>query len=166
MIAIRFLSVGIALVLLVASAFAELPPPSAGSDHACAAALVDDAKSADGESAESLIERLRKLPPGWYYDMHGNAHDQVRALLRRRFAVTEAVCKEIDRATPKGPHRYVRMLYYCLGYVKDPASIPWLENKIRRGEPSLIYEQWLSDWDFFPGAAPHSRIKWLKTPDR
>ena len=128
--------------------------------------IVDETKSAEEKNTESLIVRLRNLPPDRYYDWHGNEHDQIRSLLKCRFTVTEAVCKEIDRAARRAPHQYIEMLYYCLGYVKDAESIPWLEEKLRRDDSSVIHEKWLRRWGTYPRGAAHSQLKWLEQPDR
>ena len=115
---------------------------------------------------EALIAALRKLPTDQYFDMHGNEDRQIRDLLKRRFATTDAVCKEIDRATGAESPKYVGMLYYCLGYVKDPASIPWLEAKLQTGDSSFLYQDWLRCWRTYPRGADHCRLKWLTQPER
>jgi len=115
---------------------------------------------------QALVARLRSLPPNQYFDEHWNADKRIRAVLKRRYSGTEAVCKEIDRATGNGSREYLGMLYYCLGYVKDPASIPWLERRLREGDSSLICEWWVRPWWAYPSGAHRLQLKWLNEPDR
>lgn len=85
---------------------------------------------------DQLIAKLRAIPlkddvagiPGdEFFDMHGNAIEELQGLMKYRFEATLPICRELDR--PKLARRYAEALYDVLAFVKDPAGIPWLERR-------------------------------------
>lgn len=131
----------------------------------CRPGAVEPADStAESRDPEALVAALRGVPVDMYFDyMHGNPHEQIEAVVKCRFRGTKAVCDEIDRAVGR---EYIGMLYYCLGYVKDPASIPWLEKKLQEGNSSLICEQWLRRWWTPARGAWSLNLIWFDQPER
>ncbi len=97
--------------------------------------------------ALSLIKELEQQNPKYLTDMHGNADKGLQRLMALRFQATTDVQAAIDRMQKK-PERakLVAALYRVLGFVKDPASVPWLEVKLRGSERQTIHEAYMPHW--------------------
>jgi hypothetical protein len=133
----------------------------------CALLTVPTVLSATAATTEQLLKELKSLPQtdmrplGCYYDMHGNANEELQTLMIRRFEATEAVCRAIDSVSVKSHPGYAVSLYDVLTTVKDPASIWWLERSLKGPKKQETCDHWLSGWSvYLRGAAP-SQTKWL-----
>ena len=110
--------------------------------------IVAFASAASSPSAE-LFTRLRTLSQtsgslqSDYYDMHGNANEDLRALTVGRFSFTAAICAELDAANPRIHPAYVAALYGVLAKVCDPNLILWLEQRLSGNRRNEIYSHWL-----------------------
>ncbi|HZR03538.1 MAG TPA: hypothetical protein VFA81_10240 [Burkholderiales bacterium] len=111
----------------------------------CAAGSAKAAPADHG--ATYLVKLLEQEDPRYLIDMHGNAQGPLLQLEVLRFKATAAVQAGIDR-TESDPQRasLVRALYKVLGFVKDPASIPWLEKKLRSPQRQSIYDNYMWHW--------------------
>lgn len=95
------------------------------------------------------LEALRYLartetvgPGGPFYDLHGNADDELYALMAAGPAATAAVVAELKRLDRAKDHAYVAALYDVLAVVKDPASIPAIEA----ADAGELFELYLPRW--------------------
>lgn len=85
------------------------------------AAIFVTGSVANAETPDELIAKLRAIPlreeavgihGGEFFDMHGNAIPELQELMERRFEVTLAICRELER--PKLAKRYAAALYDVL----------------------------------------------------
>jgi hypothetical protein len=116
------------------------------------------------------IAQLETLEQFWYFDMHGNAHDDLQALQLARFDATGEIIHAIDRLERQQRQadrtELLNALYTVLGFVQDPASIEWLRDKTRTtaGRSDRFYRRWLPM--FAGGAGGYDRWDWLEERDR
>jgi hypothetical protein len=129
--------------------------------------MVPTVRSATAATTEQILKELKSLPQtdmrllGHYFDMHGNANQELQTLMIRRFEATEAVCRAIDSVSVKSHPGYAVSLYAVLTTVRDPASISWLQRSLKGPKKREICDHWLSGWRvYLRGAAP-SQTKWL-----
>ena len=95
----------------------------------------------EDHDATHLVKILEQKDSEYLVDMHGNAHGALRQLEVLRFKGTAAVQAGIDRMESDSQRAaQVRALYGVLGFVKDPASIPWLEKKLRSTRRQSVYD--------------------------
>ncbi len=96
----------------------------------------------------TLITRLAAVDTGYFDSMHGNADPDLRELMAARFDATEAITRSIDRYERAGTHpELVDVLYHTLGFVKDPAAIAWLNDRVDIDSHSHPFESvWLATW--------------------
>ena len=133
-------------------------------------ALLCLAPAAEGSSPPELIARLKALPldreqgaSRELYDLHGNAHELLQALMKQRFAATGPICDELANNSLAKP--IAAALYDVLAFTKDPAAIEWLERHWDKNT-SLIHEAWLNErWETYTRGASHEDSKWLTQPD-
>ena len=123
--------------------------------------------AAEAASSKELFARLRNLPqqpaggfitPSAYYDMHGNPVDDLRALTIGRFGFTSEICDELGATDPRTHPEYVSALYGVLAKVCDPASIPWLAQRVAGAGRQEIYDYWLPRFG--------TGKKWQVTPEK
>lgn len=99
------------------------------------------------DEAVRIIECLERSNQEYLFDMHGNANGKLRRLMVLRFNATTAVEAGIDRMERNARQaKLVAALYRLLGFVKDPASVPWLEKKLRSPERQSVYEFYMWKW--------------------
>jgi len=81
-------------------------------------------------------------------DPHGDGRGKLLRLMILRFDATAAVQAGIDR-NEHNPRRKVLVasLYRVLGFVKDPATIPWLEAKLRSPHRQFVYDNYMWKWE-------------------
>jgi hypothetical protein len=105
-----------------------------------------EAAPKDGE-ATRLVRALEQENQEDLFDMHGNAHGSLLRLMALRFDATAAVEGGIDRLK-RNPQkaRLVAALYRVLGFVKDPASVPWLEAQLHSPQRQLVYDDYMGNW--------------------
>lgn len=122
--------------------------------------------------ATHLVKLLEQEDPRYLIDMHGNAQGPLRQLEVLRFKATAAVQAGIDQME-SDPQRtaLVRALYKVLGFVKDPASTPWLEKKLRSTQRESIYDNYMWHWQDgigfgFGNNEGFGGWPWLKGRDR
>lgn len=97
--------------------------------------------------ALSLVKGLEQQNPEYLSDMHGNADNGLQRLMVLRFQATSVVQAAIDRMQGNPKQReLVAALYRVLGFVKDPASVPWLEIKLRGSERQTIHDRYMQQW--------------------
>jgi hypothetical protein len=90
-----------------------------------------------------VLERL-EATRGLLYDMHGNAEGGLRELMVMRFDATASVEARIESLESRGRNPdLASALYDVLAFVKDPASIPWLERRLRS---KVIADRYLPAW--------------------
>ena len=96
----------------------------------------------------ALIARLAAMNDGYFDFMHGNAHSDLQELMMARFDATAAITRSIDRYERAGTTpELVKVLYYTLGFVKDPAAIEWLNDRVGIESRSHPFETvWLATW--------------------
>ena len=121
-----------------------------------------EAQSGD---AARIIAALEKLEPSSYYDMHGNVHNQLQALMIDRFSATREIIQNIDRfERAKQLPDLVSALYDVLGFVKDPAAIDWLRGKVAESDRNFFYTRYLPKWhDMIEG---YGTWEWLEERER
>lgn len=123
-------------------------------------------------SPNELFDQLRKVdqhvdrPSSGYYDLHGNAHPDLQALMIMRFEATASICHELDSTDRKKLPAYAAALYDVLATVKDPASIPWLKRQLAGRNRSEIYRHWLPHWRTYLRGAEPEEEKWLAGPEK
>ena len=124
------------------------------------------ASAAQTNDAARLITRLEKIKPGMYFDLHGNAHEHLQALMVERFRVTEVITRSIDRFERDGGRpELVGALYHVLGFVKDPASIDWLSGRVAGASASdPFYARWLPRWQ--DATDGYGTWEWLEGRER
>jgi hypothetical protein len=99
------------------------------------------------DEATRLVKSLEQENPDELFDEHGNVHGRLQRLMVLRFDATPAVEAGIDRL--KRNSRQVKLiaaLYRVLGFVKDPASAPWLEAKLRSPERQSVHDHYMQNW--------------------
>ncbi len=116
---------------------------------------------------ENIFKEQRNLPHGSmlinrYFDMHGNANKSLQKLIKARFDATDPICRELDKIDSKKRPTYAMALYHVLGYVKDPASIKWLEKICSDGRSNEIKKYYLSHWKTFLRGAGYEDLKWIE----
>ena len=115
-----------------------------------------------GEEARRIVKELEADKSQFYFDMHGNPSREIERLELLRFDATAAIQDGIDRLEGKaGRGQLVLALYATLGFVKDPASIPWLEARLRTSRRASVESIYLPSWQGDIGAWP-----WLTGRDR
>jgi hypothetical protein len=115
--------------------------------------------------AAPVISRLERIDPLNYFDMHGNAHELLQTLMIKRFCATPEVMRSIDRLERDERNiDLIAALYNVLGFVKDPASIDWLKNKLAGGSANFVYGHWLPRWQ--DSADGYGAWEWLEGRDR
>jgi hypothetical protein len=125
------------------------------------------ADAATNVTTEQILKQLKSLPQderspfSRYYDMHGNANDELQTLMIRRFEATKDVCREIDGTTLKTHPAYLASLYDVLATVKDPASIPWLKRSLTGPRRREVCDHWLPPWHAYLRGADPSQTRWL-----
>ncbi len=113
----------------------------------------------------AALRALRAQSPALYFDVHGNGCEELRLLMRERFAATSAICEAIEQEPP-GSSELKGALFIVLGFVKDAASIPWLEERLDGPDAGVISRNWLGLWrGFLDSDAPRSDKKWLTGGD-
>lgn len=141
--------------------------------------LHDDAPGQEDPLA-AAIEVLREgrysgqqtwgVPNPYFDPMHGRPNECVVTLLGAREAATALVCGEIEwlderQAEGDEPHQHYReILYYVLGQAKDPASIPWLEQRLENHRRE-VFEYWAPRWRRGTGGPGASERVWLSNPE-
>ena len=118
----------------------------------------------DGEEARRIVKELEADKSQFYFDMHGNPSRAIERLRLLRFEGTAAIQDGIDRLEGKaGRDQLVLALYATVGFVKDPASIPWLKAKLRASRQESIESTYLSGWQGDAGAWPWltGRDQWI-----
>lgn len=122
---------------------------------------------------EAILTELRALPRRkggffwcWHYDWHGNANESLQQLMKMRFAATRRICQELDAADRAEFPTYVWTLYHVLGFVKDPASIAWLDADLGHDRETDLYESYMPHWRTFLRGAGHDYVKWVEDPAR
>lgn len=111
------------------------------------AADVPASASRSTATPTQIIDRLAsEAKDDRFFDMHGNADDNLQALMVLRFGATKDVMRAIDRMSGKAPLAPVRAaLLRVLGFVKDPASIGWL-RALRRSDAQRFYSDYVPWW--------------------
>jgi hypothetical protein len=94
--------------------------------------------------------------------MHGNANAQLQELMVLRFAATRRICQELDSTERSTLPLHVRTLHNVLAFVKDPASIGWLERNLESDRAGEFYDFYLPHWHTFLWGAPHEDVKWVQ----
>jgi len=99
------------------------------------------------DEATRIIKGLEKANQEYLFDMHGNADRSLQRLMVLRFDATTVVEGGIDRMD-RDPRKakLVAALYRVLGVVKDPASVPWLERKLRSPKRQSVYDHYMWNW--------------------
>ncbi|MUV14270.1 hypothetical protein [Noviluteimonas gilva] len=137
-----------------------------------APAAVPDAVAAPPASpqleANRLIDGLERQRPLFLFDMHGNANEDLQRLMQLRFGATAATEAAIDRMqNASRQEELVNALYHVMGYVKDPAAIPWLEKKLASQQRERVYEHLLPLWQYgFSNSYGVGDWPWLTGQDR
>ena len=143
----------LAKALLVVTALLFLPSAKAEAE-------------AGQEEATRLVQALQSEDPRFFFDMHGNANETLVRLMQLRFEATAAIQNGIDRV--EGKSRYARQvdgLYHVLGFVKDPAAIPWLENKLRLpATAKAVNESYMPGWHYGVGVGFSSNQEFGEWP--
>ena len=103
------------------------------------------ASGAPNDEAERLIARLQASNPDFLIErMHGNASADLQALMKLRFAATHSVIAHIEQLEATEPDSpLANALLHALGFVLDPASIPWLRKRLENGDHQRLAERWL-----------------------
>jgi hypothetical protein len=79
---------------------------------------------------------------------------------------TEPVCSELRSLGGSGRENYVDALYRVLGYIGDPASIPWLQEALRGPQRRYVFTSWLEQWGCLaPPALCYGACQWVWTPE-
>jgi hypothetical protein len=103
-------------------------------------------------TAEELLEDLFRSDPDVLRDYHGNANNRLQCLMVLRFSATDAITTAIDQLESDPKHEALtQALYRVLGFVKDPASIPWLRTKLASPRRAQVLDHWLYEWQSFVG---------------
>jgi hypothetical protein len=131
----------------------------------------EGADAAPNIATEQILKALKSLPQddrpflSRYYDMYGNANNELQTLMIRRFEATNDVCREIDATSLKTHPAYLASLYTVLATVKDPVSIPWLKRSLMGPRRREICDHWLPVWHTFLRGADPSQTRWLTGRD-
>lgn len=114
-----------------------------------------------GPSVRGLLTGLRGKSEGQFFDFHGNACPQLEEVIAARFHATEAILNELD--AKQSNSGYVHALLFALGFIKDPASIAWLDLQMKNPEmANFVYRSWMPRWETRLSAATHSQLNWLE----
>ncbi len=118
------------------------------------------------EDWATRVVELRGVPDG--FSVEGRPGAATRHLIAGRFEATAATMHEVDSAVQANPRR----LWIVLGIVKDPATIPWLREKLdaSTSHRELIYTAWLGPWQSGRAGTQYTSryltYKWLSQADR
>lgn len=123
---------------------------------------------------DEVIARLRAIPlkdeltgvhGDEFFDMHGNAIEELQGLMKLRFEATSSICRELDKPGPAT--RYTEALYDVLAFVKDPAAIPWFKGRLKKDEALTLRESLVGErWRTRLYGAGHEELKWLHEPEK
>jgi hypothetical protein len=124
----------------------------------CGTGWADD-RAADVSETLATLRNTRML-----YDSSGRLARPLFDLLAADDAATKLMCREIDSSPQAASPDYVPVLYAMLGLCKDPATIPWLLQKLDTPDRELVYERWLAAWPAAPTGVVVSPEEWSAHP--
>lgn len=94
------------------------------------------------------------------FGAHGTWCSALRSLVSCGSTATPSIQAAIDQAENEDQTAYVQALYFALGFIRDPPTAPWLEQRLGKAPASRV-SAWLSGWPTAGTSAPGEDLHWL-----